>query len=88
VAEDPTSEADAAAPGEAETAQEAEPTQAPQVVQATEEAAPAQEVASAPASCEPVMIPENELIAAPTEDDWSIGPATAAITVIEYGDFQ
>lgn len=88
VADDPASEADAAAPGEAEVAQEAEATQAPEVVQATEEAAPAQEVSSPPASCEPVLIPENELVAALSEDDWSTGLATAAITVIEYGDFQ
>lgn len=88
VADDPTAQGDAAAPGETEAVQEAEPTQAPQVAQATEEAAPVQEVASAPASCEPVLVPENELVAAPTEDDWSKGPATAVITVIEYGDFQ
>jgi hypothetical protein len=88
VAEEPIGET---APAEAETVQEVEATEAteePQAVQATEEAAPAQEVASAAASCEPVLIPENELIAGPSEDDWSQGPATAAVTVIEYGDFQ
>ena len=65
-------------------------------IEATEEAAmaepePAQEpaiVASPPASCVPIDIPDNELIPAPTEDDWAIGPETASITVIEYGDFQ
>ena len=30
----------------------------------------------------------NDLIAAASETDWSKGPADAAITLIEYGDFQ
>ena len=58
--------------------------------EAIEEAASSAQavVASPPAVCEPIDIPDNELIPAPTEDDWALGPETAAITVIEYGDFQ
>jgi hypothetical protein len=40
------------------------------------------------ATCQGVTIPENQLIAAASEDDWARGPADAGITVIEYGDFQ
>jgi hypothetical protein len=40
------------------------------------------------ATCQGVTIPENPRIAAVSEDDWARGPADAAITVIEYGDFQ
>ena len=61
-------------------------------VVATEEVAAVEQEqaieASPPASCVPIDIPDNELIPAPTEDDWALGPETAAITVIEYGDFQ
>jgi hypothetical protein len=70
---------------EAEATEEAEIAQAPT---ATEETQVAQPQNSPPASCEPVLIPDNELIAAPTEDDWARGLATASVTVIEYGDFQ
>jgi hypothetical protein len=35
-----------------------------------------------------VTVPENQLIATASEDDWAKGPTDAAITVIEYGDFQ
>lgn len=38
--------------------------------------------------CVPVEIPENPLIAAVSNEDWSKGQADAPITVIEYGDFQ
>lgn len=58
--------------------------------EAIEEAAPTTQavVASPPAVCEPIDIPDNELIPAPAADDWALGPEPAAITVIEYGDFQ
>jgi hypothetical protein len=98
---DPAAGADAAtsteaeAPEETETTQETEATQAEateetQAAQETEEAeaevAQAQPVSTA--SCEPVVIPDNERIAAPSENDWAKGPETASVTVIEYGDFQ
>jgi hypothetical protein len=72
---------------EAEATEEAEVAQAPTATEETQ-AAQAQPQNSPPVSCEPVLIPDNELIAAPTEDDWARGLATASVTVIEYGDFQ
>lgn len=73
-AEEPT--AQAATP----TAQAAEPTEAP---------APTDQIqASGPAVCEPVEVPENPFIAQVSDKDWVKGPENAAITLIEYGDFQ
>lgn len=43
---------------------------------------------AAEAACHTIDIPTNQLIAAVSASDWSIGPEDAAITVIEYGDFQ
>ncbi len=40
------------------------------------------------ATCEPVDIPDNPLVAQPSDSDWTKGPADASITVVEYGDFQ
>lgn len=31
---------------------------------------------------------EQSLFPAPDENDWSKGPETAAVTIVEYGDFQ
>jgi hypothetical protein len=41
-----------------------------------------------PAICQAVEIPDNQLIAPVSAEDWSKGPADAEITLIEYGDFQ
>ena len=41
-----------------------------------------------PAICQAVEIPDNQLIAQVSAEDWSKGPADAEITLIEYGDFQ
>jgi hypothetical protein len=38
--------------------------------------------------CEAVEIPTNTQVAGPSDDDWAKGPATAPVTVVEYGDFQ
>ena len=95
-------EPDAADDSQAEIAEEeadateeveevAEATATTEEVEATEEVVVEQEqaiVASPPASCEPIDIPDNDLIPAPMADDWAKGPETASITVIEYGDFQ
>lgn len=40
------------------------------------------------AVCQAVKIPDNPLIAEVSAEDWVKGPADAAITLIEYGDFQ
>jgi hypothetical protein len=51
---------------------------------------PAETVVAAakPVVCEPVEIPVNSKIAAINDKDWAKGPATAPVTLIEYGDFQ
>lgn len=86
------SPAEAAPATEEATAEVTEAVDEMATTEATEEAistAPAPAVAaSPPASCESIDIPDNELLPAPTEDDWALGPETAMITVIEYGDFQ
>lgn len=86
------SQAETAPATEEATAEVAEAVDEMATTEATEEAistAPAPAVAaSPPASCETIDIPDNELLPAPTEDDWALGPETAMITVIEYGDFQ
>ena len=38
--------------------------------------------------CQSVDVPDNTLVAQVSDSDWSIGPADAPITIIEYGDFQ
>jgi hypothetical protein len=67
-----------------------QPTQsAPTATSAAAEApAQAEPVSSGPAVCEAVDIPDNTLIAAVSETDWAKGPASAPVTLIEYGDFQ
>ncbi|HMQ52728.1 MAG TPA: hypothetical protein PKE64_04270 [Anaerolineae bacterium] len=91
--ESPTTEAGAAEPPaspEAETAAEtAEPT-SPPTAEAETDPTESEVVASGPASCQAddLGLVENEAIPAPSEDDWALGPETATVTIIEYGDFQ
>lgn len=94
---DAASEAEPAEVETAEVASEAEEATdeaveaATEEVEATDEAGIDEEqaiVASPPATCETIDIPDNELIPGPTADDWAKGPEMASITVIEYGDFQ
>ena len=91
-ADDPQAEIAEEEAGATEEVEEvAEVTSTTEEVEATEEVVVEQEqaiVASPPASCEPIDIPDNDLIPAPMADDWAKGPETASITVIEYGDFQ
>ena len=72
------------------TTEVAEPT-ATEAVEAEEEAEAtpqqAAQTASEPATCAPLEIPDS-LISSATDEDWAKGPATAAVTVIELGDFQ
>jgi hypothetical protein len=81
---------EAEAAQEAEATEEVEATEAAQDPEATTEVAqqPAAPAVSPPAVCQAIPIPINESIPAVSEDDWALGPATAAVTVIEYGDFQ
>jgi hypothetical protein len=64
--------------------------QAPPTEVAAASATPAQTVVAAtqPANCVPVEVPKNDKIAPVTDQDWAKGPATAPVTLIEYGDFQ
>lgn len=41
-----------------------------------------------PASCTAIEIPNNALTSPAGADEWSKGSESAAITLIEYGDFQ
>lgn len=76
-----TSQADTPAPA----AKEVEPTTQTEVAPTTavEVAGPPQ-----PAACQSVQIPTNQGVAPISKVDWAKGPATAPVTVIEYGDFQ
>jgi hypothetical protein len=81
--------------GEEEAEAEVEAQAESEVAQAAEEEQPAETTqpqrapeVSASVTCEAVDLPDNGLISAPSESDWAKGSATAAITVIEYGDFQ
>ena len=94
-AESEPDQTESAAPTEAPA--ETSPTEAPaaaatEAVVEEEEAAAADVAPSAPvasqASCFPIDIPTNTLIAAVSDEEWSRGPADAPVTVIEYGDFQ
>ena len=39
-------------------------------------------------SLQPTPGPELVTLFTPTENDWVYGPETAAVTIVEYGDFQ
>jgi hypothetical protein len=81
--------------GEAEAPEEAatdEPTEEAVAVETTEEVveseSPLDSGTTGEAVCQPVEIPENNLVAAVSENDWAKGPANAPVTLVEYGDFQ
>jgi len=76
---------------EAEKVQEAAATteDTAEVAAATSEAEATPSENSAPqAICQAADIPNNDLIAPVSAEDWSKGPANAPVTLIEYGDFQ
>lgn len=78
-------------PEEATPTEEVAPTEEAQATDNENLLAPEQPLPStveATAACNAVEIPENMLIAAVSDSDWSIGPENAPVTVIEYGDFQ
>ena len=83
----------------AATSQESEAAPAQETETADNEnlLAPEQELASTEAAChaatalnDPIMaaLQPNIAITTVTDEDWAKGPADAAITLIEYGDFQ
>ena len=96
VAEAP--ETQAAAPETESQPTEAQPTKAlPTEVEPTETAAakPGGEVSAAGSQMECTLVsdqpdvpPELEAIFGVTEDDWVIGSDSAAVTFVEYSDFQ
>ena len=81
---------------------EAPPTKAPPTEAASTESEPADSADSGKASSvaagaqmectlvsdQPDIPAELAAIFGVTEDDWSKGPETAAVTIVEYGDFQ
>ncbi|MCG3210767.1 MAG: hypothetical protein FOGNACKC_04398 [Anaerolineae bacterium] len=75
------------------TAESATPTTAP-TANANDNAAASSDLPVAPvgptgpASCTPIEIPNNALTSLAKADEWSKGPESAPITLIEYGDFQ
>ncbi len=82
----------------ASPAKEEEAAEAPEAT-ATEAVAVSEETETAPqeslltptateVTCQSVAIPDNGLIAAVSDSDWTKGPANAPVTLIEYGDFQ
>ena len=46
------------------------------------------DTAAGPAECQTIDVPDNQLIAAVADGEWSKGPEAAPVTLIEYGDFQ
>lgn len=89
---EPTQEEEVAAEEETSPDEEVAATEESTSAEPTEETAAQENLsesgASAQATCEPIVIPDNNLIAAVSDSDWTQGPADAPVTVIEYGDFQ
>lgn len=75
----------------------APPTQASETTKDENPPTPEQAIASVQASChpatpqnDPIMaaLQPNPAIAPVSATDWAKGPADAAVTLVEYGDFQ
>ncbi len=88
----PTQTAPAASTSEPAAQQPAATAEATTIAATTEAAAAPAENATAAkpaqAICQAVEIPNNDLLAPVSDQDWSKGLATASVTLIEFGDFQ
>jgi len=84
----------AATPASAETSTSAPATLAPVTLAPATQASSAQAATSVPAGCtvispRPTPGPTQDSLFPPVSDaDWTVGPQTAAVTFIEYSDFQ
>jgi hypothetical protein len=74
-------------PYEAATEEAVEPTA--EATEANEEALAQEQLSlNNEVVCEAIEVPDNPLIAEVSAEEWVKGPADAAVTLIEYGDFQ
>jgi hypothetical protein len=87
VAEEATEEVTEEEPYEAATEEAVEPPA--EATEANEEALAQEQLSlNNEVVCEAIEVLDNPLIAEVSAEEWVKGPADAAVTLIEYGDFQ